>query len=54
MFSISIWLLSNYNIKVGFVFLITSVIISYEMFEFYIHKIQGHMEKLLAKNNIVE
>ena len=48
LFSVSIWLLANFNIKVSFVFLVTAVILSYELFEFYNHKLQDKVVNLYS------
>ncbi len=49
LFSLSIWLLSDHNIKVGFIVIITAVILSYELFEFYIHKLKPRFGMLARK-----
>ncbi|MBK8670762.1 MAG: CHASE2 domain-containing protein [Saprospiraceae bacterium] len=40
LFSICIYLLVHFNIKLGFITIITAVILSFELFEFYEHKLE--------------
>ncbi|MEO6190952.1 MAG: CHASE2 domain-containing protein [Saprospiraceae bacterium] len=47
--TLSIWLLANFNLKIGFVYMVTSIIISFELFEFYTHKLQYRVLRLLNK-----
>jgi len=52
LFSASIWLLANQNIKLGFILIITAVILSFELFEFYIHKLKPLFGRWARKLNL--
>ncbi len=43
-FSLCIYLLVNFNIKLSFITIITAVILSFELFEFYEHKLKKRMQ----------
>ena len=43
-------LLISFNIKLGFITIITAVILSFELYEFYIHKLKNYID--LKINNL--
>lgn len=49
LFTISIYLITQLNIKVGFVLIITAVVLSFELFEFYHHRFQHLFDKWFGK-----
>lgn len=59
LFSVSIWMLAQHNLKLGFVMLVATIIFSFELWEFYYLKIRwridllfsGMIEKLKNVNN---
>lgn len=46
--AICILLLLNFNIKLGFTFIATCIILSYELYEFYLHKVKNWVEESLS------
>ena len=49
LFSLCIYLLVNFNIKLSFITMITAVILSFELFEFYEHKIEKRTQPWVNK-----
>lgn len=49
LFSISIWMLAQHNLKLGFVMLVAAIIFSYELWEFYFLKIRWRIDALFAR-----
>ena len=47
LFTISVYMITYMNIKVGFVLIITAVILSFELYEYYHHRLQSKFTKLL-------
>lgn len=47
LFSFCIFMITHFNIKIGFILMITAVILSYELFEFYEHKLEHKIESWL-------
>lgn len=50
LFAICIALLANQNLKIAFVLPITAVILSFELFEFYEHKLAKPIEKMWSRS----
>ncbi len=50
LFSLCVMLLISFNIKLGFITIITAVILSFELYEFYIHKLKNYID--LKINNL--
>ena len=48
LYSCCILLLCGLNIKLGFILIITSVILSFELFEFYQHRFKHRVNKILS------
>lgn len=48
-FSVGVWLLSAYSIKISFVLLATIIIMSYEFYEFYSHKVKNPINGFLSR-----
>lgn len=48
LFSGCILMITHFNIKIGFILMITAVILSYELFEFYEHKLEHRIQSLFA------
>lgn len=54
LFTLCIVLMAYFNIKVGFILMITAVILSYELYEFYEHKLKNRFfERIKIKDNYV-
>lgn len=51
LFTISVYLITYLNIKVGFVLIITAVVLSFELYEYYHHRLQSRFSKLLNYKN---
>ena len=47
LFSISVYLIAFMNIKLSFVLIITAVVLSFELYEYYHHRLQSKFSKLL-------
>ncbi len=47
LFTISVYMITYMNIKVGFVLIITAVVLSFELYEYYHHRLQSRFSKLL-------
>ncbi len=44
LFSLCVLLLVNWNTKLGFITIITAVVVSFELYEFYIHKVRNRLD----------
>lgn len=54
LFTLCIVLMAFFNIKVGFILMITAVILSYELYEFYEHKLKNRFfEKATMRDNYI-
>lgn len=49
LFTISVYLITHMNIKVGFVLIITAVVLSFELYEYYHNRLQSRFSKLLKQ-----
>lgn len=49
LFTLCIIAITFFNLKIGFILIITAVVLSYELFEFYEHKLEKRVNKLLGK-----
>lgn len=54
LFSLSVIAVTFWNVKVGFVLIITAVILSYELFEFYAHKLKAKLTPIFTRRNKVD
>lgn len=52
LFTISVYLMTYHNVKYSFVLIITAVILSFELYEFYHNRIQHRIEKSIASFTI--
>ncbi len=50
-FTLCVILIAKFNIKLGFILIITAVIMSFELFEFYEHKLEPRFDKFLNRKN---
>ncbi len=48
-FIIGIWILSEFSYKIGFVFLATVIVLSFELFEFYSRKLKSRLNRLFVR-----
>ena len=49
LFTLCVVAVTFWNVKIGFILIITAVILSYELFEFYEHKIKNRMAQLVSE-----
>ena len=47
LFTISVYMITYMNIKIGFVLIITAVVLSFELYEYYHHRLQSRFTKLM-------